>query len=161
MSTNCFKCKIDYKDNIKLSCNHNICQKCLCKTLLKKHLMEIPDKDVILIQCKCKTRQTELSLTKISDFLKIKGEQIIVKCQKHSEQATNPCKECTIYLCDQCLSSHNDLFTNHSLTSITNSNKKNIIAIQPVEKCKEHNKEFTSYCKSCKCCLCQFCSNDE
>ena len=162
MSTNCFKCKKNYKDKLKLSCNHNICQKCLCKTILKKHLMEIPDKDSIAIQCKCKTRPTELTLQKISEFLKIKGEQIIIKCQKHSEQATQQCKECNIYLCEKCISSHNDLFTNHTLTSLNGSKKSSSgVIIPPVEKCKEHNKEFNNYCKSCKISLCPFCCNDE
>ena len=92
----CFKCKKNYKDTLKLSCGHSICQKCLCKTLLKKHLMEIPDKDSINFVCKCK-KPTELSLSKIFEFLKKKGEQVIIKCQKHSEKATKQCKECNIF----------------------------------------------------------------
>ena len=35
----CFKCKKSFKDAIKLACNHNYCQHCLCKALLKKHLI--------------------------------------------------------------------------------------------------------------------------
>ena len=104
----CFKCKKSFKDTIKLSCNHGYCQKCLCKSLLKKHLMEIPDKDSVTFLCKCK-RSTDLILSKIFEFLKKKTEQAIIKCQKHSEIATKQCKECNIFLCDKCLSSHNDL----------------------------------------------------
>ena len=155
----CIKCKKNYKENLKLSCNHLLCQKCLCKTLLKKHLMEIPDKDSINFVCKCK-RPTELTLAKISDFLKKKGEQEIIKCQKHSEKATKQCKECNIFLCEKCLTSHNDLFNNHSISVITDSTRKQN-PFSKDEKCKEHNKDYSSYCKSCKISLCSFCLNDD
>ena len=157
----CIKCKKNYKDSIKLSCNHCLCQKCLCKTLLKKHLMEIPDKDSISFICKCK-KPTELTLSKISDFLKKKGEQVIIKCQKHSEKATKQCKECNIFLCEKCLTSHNDLFNNHNISMITDSNRKqNPFMGLNEDKCKEHNKDYSSYCKSCKQSLCSFCLNDD
>ena len=156
----CFKCKKYYKDTLKISCGHNICQKCLCKSLLKKHLMEIPDKDAINFACKCK-RPSELTLSKISEFLKKKGEKVIIKCQKHSEKATKQCKECNIFLCDKCLSSHNDLFNNHNISLINeNSRKQNPLSVNE-DKCKEHNKDYSSYCKSCKISLCPFCLNDD
>ena len=156
--SNCFRCKKNYKDTLKLSCGHSFCQKCICKTILKKHLMEIPDKDSIGFICKCK-KPTDLSLTKIFEFLKKKGEQIIIKCQKHSEKATKQCKECGIFLCDKCLSSHNDLFNNHNISVI--NDKQNPLSLTNEEKCKEHNKDYSSYCKSCKLSLCSFCLNDE
>ena len=157
----CFKCKKSFKDTIKLSCNHGYCQKCLCKSLLKKHLMEIPDKDSVTFLCKCK-RSTDLILSKIFEFLKKKTEQAIIKCQKHSEIATKQCKECNIFLCDKCLSSHNDLFTNHTLSNITDSLKKNSLSSVPNEdKCKDHNRDYSTYCKSCKISLCNFCLNDD
>jgi hypothetical protein len=157
----CIKCSKYYKDSIKLSCGHSLCQKCLCKTLLKKHLMEIPDKDSINFICKCK-KPTELTLTKISEFLKKKGEQVIIKCQKHGEKATKQCKECNIFLCEKCINSHNDLFNNHTLSSISDSTRKqNPLSVPNEDKCKEHNKDFSSYCKSCKLSLCSFCLNDD
>ena len=157
----CFKCKKSYKDLFPLSCHHNYCQRCLCKTILKKHLMEIPDKDSIAFMCKCK-RPTDLTLLKISEFLKKKNEQAIIKCQKHSETATKQCKECNIFLCEKCLSSHNDLFTDHNLSNLSDSPKKNLLSSVPNEdKCKEHNKDFSTYCKSCKISLCTFCLNDD
>ena len=154
----CFKCKKNYKDSLKLSCGHSLCQKCLCKTLLKRHLMEIPDKDSINFVCKCK-RPTELTLSKIFEFLKKKGDTIIIKCQKHSEKATKQCKECNIFLCEKCLSSHNDLFNNHNISVINDSmRKQNPLSVE--DKCKEHNKDFSSYCKNCKVSLCSFCISD-
>ena len=158
----CFKCKNTYKDNIKLSCNHYICQKCVCKTLLKKHLMEIPDKDAINFSCKCKS-STELTLNKINDFLRKKSEPIILKCKKHSDRATSQCKECNIFLCEKCLTSHNDLFSDHSISQITEGSKRqsNSISYPSDEKCKEHNKEYNTYCKSCKISLCPFCMSDD
>ena len=154
----CYKCKRSYKDLMKLSCNHNYCQRCICKSLLKKHLMEIPDKDSISFVCKCK-RATDLTLSKIHEFLKKKSEQAIIKCQKHGETATKQCKECNIFLCDKCLASHNDLFTNHNLSDALK--KSNLSSVPNEDKCKEHNKDFSTYCKNCKTSLCTFCLNDE
>ena len=157
----CFKCKKSFKDAMKLSCNHSYCQHCLCKALLKKHLMEIPDKDSITFTCKCK-RSTDLTLSKIFEFLKKKTEQAVIKCLKHSESAVKLCKECNIFLCDKCLLSHNDLFTNHTLNNITDSTKKsNLSSVPNEDKCKDHNKDFSTYCKSCKISLCTFCLNDD
>ena len=154
----CYKCKRSFKDLHKLACNHNYCQRCLCKSLLKKHLMEIPDKDSISFVCKCK-RPTELTLSKIYEFLKKKTEQAIIKCQKHGETATKQCKECNIFLCDKCLTSHNDLFTNHTLSDALK--KMNSSSVPNEDKCKEHNKDYSTYCKNCKLSLCTFCLNDE
>ena len=69
---------------------------------------------------------------------------------------------CNIFLCDKCLLSHNDLFTNHTLNNITDSAKKNSLSSVPNEdKCKDHNKDYSTYCKSCKISLCTFCLNDD
>ena len=123
--------------------------------------MEIPDKDSINFICKCK-KPTDLPLNKIFDFLKKKGEQIIIKCQKHSEKATKQCKECNMFLCEKCLSSHNDLFNNHNISLISEAGKKqNPLSAPNEDKCKEHNKDFISYCKSCKLSFCSFCLNDD
>ena len=75
----CYSCKTNYKELLKLSCNHFLCQKCLLKTILKKHLMEIPDKDCLNIHCKCKAGSSDLSLVKIHDFLKLKNEIYFIK----------------------------------------------------------------------------------
>lgn len=39
--------------------------------------------------------------------------------------------------------------------------KKSIFSIPNEDKCKEHNKDFSTYCKSCKLSLCTFCLNDD
>ena len=72
----CFGCKSNFKDLLKLSCYHFICQKCLTKSILKKHLMEIPDKDSLTIHCKCKNGSSDLSLTKNICFSQNKTRNI-------------------------------------------------------------------------------------
>ena len=154
----CFTCKSTYKDLLKLSCNHFICQKCLSKTILKKHLMEIPDKDTLTIHCKCKNGSCDLSLIKIHDFLKKKPEITMIKCKSHSAKAQKFCKECKIFLCEKCLTNHNELFSQHLLEEAIKQQK---IMTESNITCKKHIKEYTEYCKTCKSSLCPFCLNDQ
>ena len=154
----CFGCKSNYKDLLKLSCNHFICKKCLSKTILKRHLMEIPDKDSLSIHCKCKNGSSDLTLIKIHDFLKIKTEIAAIKCKRHSSKAQKFCKECKIFLCEKCLTNHNELFSQHSLEE---TNKQQKAITESNITCKKHIKEYTDYCKTCKISLCPFCINDQ
>ena len=154
----CFGCKSNFKDLLKLSCYHFICQKCLTKSILKKHLMEIPDKDSLTIHCKCKNGSSDLSLTKIYDFLKIKPEISIIKCKRHSNKALKFCKECKIFLCEKCLVNHNELFNQHLLEE---ANKQQKIIVDNNISCKKHIKEYVEYCKTCKLSLCIACINDQ
>ena len=154
----CFGCKSNYKELLKLSCNHFICQKCLSKTILKKHLMSIPDKDTLTIHCKCKSGSTDLTIIKIHDFLKIKPEVTILKCKRHSSKAQKFCKECKIFLCEKCLENHNELFSQHSLEEAVKQQK---ILTEANITCKKHIKEYTEYDKSCKLSLCPGCISDQ
>ena len=154
----CFACKSNYKELQKLSCNHFLCQKCLAKTILKKHLLEIPDKDSITIHCKCKNGSSDLSISKIHDFLKIKPESAVIKCKRHSSKALKFCKECKIFLCEKCLTNHNELFSQHLLEE---ANKQQKAIVDNNINCKKHLKEFTEYCKTCKLSLCPMCIADQ
>ena len=153
----CYSCKSNYKDLLKLSCSHYLCQKCLTKKILKKHLMEIPDKDSLIIHCKCKNGSSDLSLLKIHDFLKLKPEISIIKCKRHSSKALKFCKECKIYLCEKCLTNHNELFSQHLLEE---ANKQQKFIVDNNIKCNKHLKEYIEYCKTCKISLCANCIND-
>ena len=51
------------------------------------------------------------------------------------------------------------MFNNHNISVI--NDKQNPLSLTNEEKCKEHNKDYSSYCKSCKLSLCSFCLNDE
>ena len=154
----CYSCKTNYKELLKLSCNHFLCQKCLLKTILKKHLMEIPDKDSLNIHCKCKAGSSDLSLIKIHDFLKLKNEISFIKCQRHSSKAQKFCKECKIFLCDKCLTNHNELFTQHALEE---ANKQQQKSITNNNSCKKHSKDYTEYCKTCKLSFCPTCISEQ
>ena len=50
----CYRCKENYQDQLTLSCKHNICIRCLLRQILKKNLLDLPDKDSITFNCKCK-----------------------------------------------------------------------------------------------------------
>ena len=57
----CFKCKDTYQNQIQLSCKHLLCQKCIMRQILKKYLLELPEKETIMFQCKCKIGFVSLS----------------------------------------------------------------------------------------------------
>ena len=156
--SSCFKCKQNYNHPTVLSCKHNLCQKCLLRTLLKKHMLELPDKDTITIQCKCKNGSIDLSLQKITDILKEKASISIEACKKHNMPIIKYCKDCKKNLCQKCVDSHSDLFTDHhcmDISEIINDNGK-----VGNEQCVKHIKDFESYCKTCKVSLCQICLYD-
>lgn len=157
--TGCYKCKFNYQKSTLLSCKHYLCQKCLLRTLLKRHMLELPDKETITIACKCKNGSIDLSLQKITEILKEKPEISIAPCKKHNMDIIKYCKDCKKYLCEKCFESHSDLFTDHHCI-----NKNEIISDSQTkmgnEQCAKHIKDYESYCKNCKLSLCQICLYD-
>ena len=156
--TECFRCKQNYENQITLSCKHYMCQKCLLRTLLKHHLLELPDRDSITIKCKCKNGNIELNIFKIGEILKSNSELSKIECKNHKQNCIKFCKECNKYLCEKCFNSHNDLFSDHEISNVTDSNNK---PISINLKCSKHNKIYCSYCKNCKISLCNICLNEE
>ena len=113
--TECFRCKQNYENQITLSCKHYMCQKCLLRTLLKHHLLELPDRDSLTIKCKCKNGNIELNIFKIGEILKSNSELSKIECKNHKQNCIKFCKECNKYLCEKCFTSHNDLFSDHEI----------------------------------------------
>ena len=157
----CYRCKQNYENPIELSCKHHMCQKCLTRTILKKNLTELQDKDTFIIPCKCKNGDIELTLSKMGEIIKQNLELSAIKCKNHELDCIKFCKECNKFLCEKCIQSHTDLFTDHTVTNVTDSNNKPISITGLNEKCPKHNKDFSSYCKNCKVSFCTICLNEE
>ena len=151
----CFKCSetnLDEDKYIIFSCGHKICQECLIKDLLLLNFKNLENKDKIQFNCICwmgKSQQYQFS-----DFIEIikKINELKQKkniCQNHQNEAVKYCKDCELWLCDECLKIH-DVF-----------NKSHILSVKGVPlklKCKNHNNEFTQfYCLQCKEEICSFC----
>ena len=161
MENQCFRCKQNYENQQICSCKHNICQKCILRTILKKNLMDLPEKDSITINCKCKNGNIELNIFKLGEIVKTNSDLSAIECKNHKQKCIKFCKECNKYLCEKCIESHNDLFNEHNISNVTDSNNKPISINGINEKCQIHNKDYCSYCKNCKVSFCNICLNEE
>ena len=154
---NCFRCKENYPNSITLSCNHKLCARCLLRQILKKYLLEIPDKDSIIFNCKCKKGNIDLSLIKIGEIVNTNLEEANIQCEKHNIDVIKFCKECKKNMCEKCFEGHEQLFSDHHIVDVTDSNGKNFVNTI----CNTHNKEYSYYCKTCKISLCNACVHDK
>ena len=156
-NTFCFRCKENYENPLTLSCNHNICPRCLLRQILKKFLLDLPEKDSLIFICKCKNGTLDLNLIKIGEIIKNNLESSFIKCKKHNSEAIKFCKECKNYMCQICFDAHEQLFSQHHISDVTDQTSQN--SINTV--CDIHNKEYIYYCKTCKLCLCNACVHDK
>ena len=154
---NCFRCKENYQNSITLSCKHKLCSRCLLRQILKKNLLELPDKDSIIFNCKCKKGNIDLSLIKIGELVNTNLEEANIQCEKHNIEVIKFCKECKKNMCEKCFEGHEQLFSDHHILDVTDSNAKNIANTI----CNNHNKEYSYYCKTCKISLCNACVHDK
>ena len=151
----CYKCgdtKIEESKSIIFSCNHICCINCIIKDLLLLQFKNLENKNNIQLNCRCivgKSSQMELS-----DFiLKIKevNNKIIEKhkCKEHENEGTKYCKDCELWLCEECIKIHSIFNKDHSLI------EKEI----PLRnKCKIHSNEYNQYfCLNCKEDICPLC----
>ena len=156
----CYRCKQANCETLDLTCKHKICKNCILRVILKKFLLDLPDKETLIIPCKCRNGSIELQLQKILDLVNNKNDSILYVCKNHGLDYINYCSDCRKYLCEKCMISHNDLFTKHNIETVSEEFLKNINNQSLQEKCPHHNKDFNNYCHTCKECLCSICLND-
>ena len=151
----CFKCNItDLSEEkyITFSCGHKICEECLIKDLLLLQFKIMENKDHIQFNCICligtsPQYQYNEFIERIKKINELKQQKH--QCAKHLNEAIKYCKDCELWLCDECISIHDVFNKNHIL-----SNKGVPLKI----KCKQHNNEFTQfYCLKCNEEICPFC----
>ena len=158
--TACYCCKVTFQNQIQLSCKHFLCPKCLMRQILKKNLLDLPDKDTLTFPCKCKIGFIDLSLYKIEDIITKTTEKAIPQCKNHQLDAIKYCRDCKNFLCQKCFDAHKELFPIHNVTNVTDSKNKLITVNNISSICPIHGKEFVNYCKSDKVSLCNACIND-
>ena len=154
---NCYRCKESYHNSITLSCKHKLCSRCILRQILKKNLLELPDKDSIIFNCKCKKGNIDLNLIKIGEIVNTNLEEANIQCEKHNIEVIKFCKECKKNMCEKCFEGHEQLFSDHHIVDVTDTNTKNLVNTI----CNTHNKEYSYYCKTCKISLCNACIHDK
>ena len=151
----CYKCSttdINENNSITFSCNHISCYNCIIKDLILLKFKNLENKEKIRLNCSCligSTSPIEFSdfLQKIKEINKKKEER--QKCKQHQNIGIKYCKECELWLCNECINIHSVFNNNHNLLDKEISLKV---------KCKSHKDEFSQYyCLQCKEEVCSFC----
>ena len=151
----CFKCNIKdlpQENYITFTCGHKICKECLIKDLLLLQFKNLENKEKIKFNCVCLIGTSPLfSYPNFIEIIKKINESKQQKhlCSNHNNNAIKYCKDCELWLCDECLNIHDVFNKNHTLSQK---------GVRPKLKCKLHTNEFTKfYCLQCNEEICPFC----
>ena len=124
----------------------------MIKDLMILHFKNIENKNKIQFNCGCFVGSS--AEIDFSDFLQ-KVKEINNKkedhhyCKQHNNIGKKYCKDCEIWLCDECIGIHSVFNKNHSLSNNESPLKK---------KCKYHVDNFNEYyCLNCNEEICSLC----
>ena len=155
MEMQCNKCNcILANSNLKFSCSHFLCNKCLSRELLLKKFNPLTKQTSVEMSCSCGGKITVPYDTCLNN---ISGAEIQKKkskyCKQHKEKSDTYCQACRIWLCPQCISDfHNANYKTHKLSS-----EDKLIT----SKCFYHRDcPNELFCKNCNKLICKNCLND-
>nr|XP_054768115.1 uncharacterized protein LOC129275628 [Lytechinus pictus] len=159
---------------ILTSCGHTFCRRCL-----KKYDLTYQDLDHMV--CPLCREITKLSAYRVDDLrlnVSINGcvddyhakrggmNAVLEMCQKctackSQKDAVSFCRTCTLYMCDKCLHSHQQLvvvFGDHEIVSMDDVIEGKVSIGHLFEKCSIHKLENKDmYCEDCKVQVCHKC----
>ena len=169
----CDVCLDLYTNAKTLPCLHSFCQQCL------ESLPQDPQGDNYFISCPTCRHHTQLPQpTGVADFptafqinnlkevynlmKKVSGHQQITCDNCTTTNATGYCKECTKFLCQECIDIHKSWapISDHKITSldeVATSASKLLPEIQEI-RCSTHNKPLEIFCVTCEELICQDCT---
>eukprot|EP00057_Strongylocentrotus_purpuratus_P027505 XP_011681979.1 PREDICTED: E3 ubiquitin-protein ligase TRIM71-like [Strongylocentrotus purpuratus] len=159
---------------ILTSCGHTFCRKCL-----ENYDLSHQDPDHMI--CPLCREVTKLSANRVKDFLtnvtvnaqvddyhaKCGGVNVVLemhpKCTacKRQDEAVSFCKTCNSYLCEKCLTGHQNMsmmFEAHEIVSVQDIIDGKVSIGHLSEKCcihKQENKDM--FCEECKVHVCHKC----
>ena len=166
----CAICHDLYTNPKTLSCLHSFCQQCLESLPLR------PQGDNYFISCPICRHHTQLPQpTGVTDFpaaflinnLKdvynlMSGYQQVTCDNCTTTNATGHCKECTKFLCPECIDGHKQFAStaDHSiirLNEVATSAFQLVIKKQEI-KCSTHNEPSKIFCRTCEKLICHDCT---
>ena len=141
--------------NLKFSCSHFLCNKCLSRKLLLLKLSPLSKTREVEMNCDCGGTisvpySTCLNNISASEVQKKKNKY----CKKHNAISDTYCPICRLWLCSECISSfHYEYFkNNHKLCQ----EDKMITS-----KCFYHRENINDFfCKTCNKLICRKCITD-
>ena len=125
MDSSCQLCLQGMSNPISFqNCNHKCCSPCMIKMIFYNHLKLFEAGNTININCMlCDKGNISFSLDEINSLLK-KGNQGIKEfCVRHGLPAHSFCEKCKKFVCNSCISIHEENKLNHT---IKNNYKENI-----------------------------------
>ena len=170
---------LDHYTNPKtLPCLHSFCQHCLEGLPLDKK------NETYYLSCPTCHHYTELPEEGVGDFpvaftlnnlkeiysvmKKVADPQQVTCDNCTTANATGYCKDCSQFLCTECISTHKKwaLFANHQLISLdemATSISSNPHLLAPAKQeatltCSTHNKKMKLYCETCDSIICRDCT---
>nr|XP_054768110.1 tripartite motif-containing protein 45-like [Lytechinus pictus] len=159
---------------ILTSCGHTFCRRCL-----KKY--DLTHQDLDHMVCPLCREITKLSANRVDDLrlnVSINGcvddyhvkcggmNAVLEMCQKctackSQKDAVSFCRTCTLYMCDKCLHSHQQLvvvFGDHEIVSMDDVIEGKVSIGHLFEKCSIHKPENKDmFCEDCKVHVCHKC----
>ncbi|XP_054768103.2 E3 ubiquitin-protein ligase TRIM45-like [Lytechinus pictus] len=159
---------------ILTSCGHTFCRRCL-----KKY--DLTHQDLDHMVCPLCREITKLSANRVDDLrlnVSINGcvddyhakrggmNAVLEMCQKctackSQKDAVSFCRTCTLYMCDKCLHSHQQLvvvFGDHEIVSMDDVIEGKVSIGHLFEKCSIHKLENKDmFCEDCKVQVCHKC----
>ena len=170
----CPVCLDRYTQPRTLPCLHSFCHNCLAHFPVQvqggKHFMTCP-------VCRQTTQQPDKGVSGFQSAFLINNllelHQVLEKvsgsqqnnCENcHKEQATGYCKQCSKFLCQTCVDTHNKWgdFSSHQILGVedvaTTASKLVPLKEQPTMECGSHGKPLEVYCDTCDELICQLCT---
>ena len=156
-----------------LSCFHSFCQQCL------ESLPQDTQGDNYIISCPICRHHTQLphptgvdgfpvafqinNLKEVYNLMKkISGHQQVNCDNCTTTNATGYCKECTKFLCQECIDVHKKFaaIADHMITNLDNlvTSASQLLPAKQEIKCSEHNKPLEIFCETCQEVICQYCT---
>jgi surface protein len=121
-----------------------------CKNCKNTPEVIIKDNQTVLLKCNsCNIFENE-KIEKIRNFQSPWLAKMSLKpCNKHGEaEAVKYCAKCSLYLCPECLTEHDQNNKGHPLTDVAN---------MVYNMCGNHSKEFSHFCIDCRKEICTKC----
>ena len=160
-----------------LSCFHSFCKHCLDKfvTTLRETAVKEGAKLPEIFECPiCRTefhvkegesvQSMPLNhfINNMVELLTLQQRAESIKCQscKAQEPAASRCVSCEKYLCQKCLTVHNNwsAFEDHVVLTVEELSKpENQSKARGKPRCEKHNKVLKFYCETCKVLVCRYC----
>ena len=152
--TRCILCgKTKIKLPVSFSCNHVACFNCLIKDLTLSQFKNCENKKKVLFRCSCNIGNIEIPFDEFHKTLKLVNTPVPPrKCREHQKVGTKFCRDCELWLCDQCLEIHKVFNEIHNL-------EERELPLKQI--CDDHSEYTLYYCMECRKEICTFCISKE